>query len=116
MELTGLHHSPNVDTHYELVPWDKTFPKHLLKRRPYVRGDNDCDDRSKYGYCEIHDKHPRVPIVLVRGRVMGQGRHEFLIVGCIDSMGLPIARYFHRLEKEFEWIFNSYVTKVEDLW
>ncbi len=115
-DLTGLEYSPKVDNTYELFPIEKTLPKWFLKTRPYETDSDDCDDRSKYAYCEIHDKHRRVPIVLVRGRVTGFGQHEFLIVGGLDSQGVPRARYCHRLTDEFEWISSTEVTKVDSLW
>ncbi len=115
-DLTGLEYAPHVDEFYELRPADGTFPKWFLKRRPYSVGTADCDDRSKYGYCELHDKNNRVPVVLVRGWVKGFGYHEFLIVGCLDSEGNPQARYCHRLTDGFEWISEQSIIKVDSLW
>ena len=115
-ELTGFPYSPHVDTRFELVPLEKTLPKWFLKYRPYVKDEDDCDDRSKYGYCEIHDKNKRTPITFARGRVIGEGYHEFMIVGGLDSDGKWVAVYCHRKDKSIDWINETDVTKVEDLW
>ncbi len=113
--LTGRPYSAVVDLRYRLHPVNKTLPRWFLRTRPYEVGTNDCDDRSKYGYCEIHDRRPGVPIVLARGTWRGE-RHEFLIVGCLGEDGTPGARYCHRLTDGFEWIDPSDITEVNELW
>lgn len=103
------------DKTYILKPESETIPKWFLKSVPYVRGSDDCDDVTHYGYTEIHEKNKQASITLVSGRVDGFGNHDFLLVG-IEENGLPVAAYYHKLTKKIYRINDVDVTQTWAVW